>query len=420
MGITQHTNGTANAHGLLNLALVSGQLGKPGSGISPLRGQNNVQGCGDAGCLPNSFPGYQVITDETVDKFQEAWGCTLPPKKGLVVTEMVEAIVEGRIKAMYITGENPLLSEPDLHHVEEAFKNLDFLVVQDIFLHETAAIADVVLPATTFAEKDGTFTNSERRVQRVRKIVEPIGQSRPDWEIIGEIGRRISKKLELDIEDEFTYRHPSEIWAEMAKVTPSMHGISYERLENGGIQWPCPSPDHPGTRFLYETDFPRGPRAKFVAFEQGPAAAEMPNKRFPLILNTGRILYHWHGGTITRRADGLLARAPELQIAMNENDGLKYGVNDGEWISLKSRRGNIEGRALFTEKMRTGEVFVPFVKLKDHAANFLTNSAFDPNSKIPEYKVCAVRIEKISSSQDPEIDAVSSRQILDNTVAQKT
>ena len=420
MGITQHTNGTANAHGLLNLALVSGQLGKAGSGISPLRGQNNVQGCGDAGCLPNSFPGYQVISDETVGKFQEEWGCTLPPEKGLVVTEMVEAITEGRIKAMYITGENPLLSEPDLHHAEEAFKNLDFLVVQDIFLHETAAIADVVLPATTFAEKDGTFTNSERRVQRVRKVVDPIGQSRPDWEIIGDIGRRISKILELDIEDQFTYKHPSEIWAEMAKVTPSMHGISYERLENGGIQWPCPSPDHPGTRFLYETDFPRGPRAKVVAFEQGPAAAEMPNKRFPLILNTGRILYHWHGGTITRRADGLLARAPELQIAMNENDGLKYGVNDGEWISLKSRRGNIEGRALFTEKMRAGEVFVPFVKLKDHAANFLTNSAFDPNSKIPEYKVCAVRIEKISSSQDPEIDAVSSRQILDNTVAQKT
>ena len=395
MGITQHTNGTANAHGLLNLALAAGQLGRPGSGVSPLRGQNNVQGCGDAGCLPNSFPGYQVISDDTVSKFQDAWGCTLPAEKGMVVTDMVEAMTEGRLKAMYVTGENPLLSEPDLHHAEKAFKSLDFLVVQDIFMHETAEIADVVLPATTFAEKDGTFTNSERRVQRVRKAVEPIGGSRPDWDIICDLAQRLSIRRGLDAEGEFSFAHPSEIWAEMARLTPNLAGISYERLEDGGIQWPCPTPDHPGTRYLYEKDFPRGPRAKFVAFDQGPAAEEMPSKRFPLILNTGRILYHWHGGTITRRADGLLARSPELQVAMSEEDGARFDVRDGEWIRLRSRRGNLEGRALFTEKMRAGEVFVPFVKLRDHAANFLTNSAFDPNSKIPEYKVCAVRIEKV-------------------------
>ena len=395
MGITQHTNGTANAHGLLNLALAAGQLGRPGCGISPLRGQNNVQGCGDAGCLPNSFPGYQVISDDTVAKFQDAWDCTLPAQKGMVVTEMVEAMTEGRLKAMYVTGENPLLSEPDLHHAEKAFKSLDFLVVQDIFMHETAEIADVVLPATTFAEKDGTFTNSERRVQRVRKAVEPIGGSRPDWDIICDLAQRLSRRRGLDAGGEFSYAHPSEIWAEMAALTPNLSGISYERLEDGGIQWPCPTPDHPGTRFLYEKDFPRGPRAKFVAFDQGPAAEELPSKRFPLILNTGRILYHWHGGTITRRADGLLARSPELQVAMSEEDGARFDVQDGEWIRLRSRRGNLEGRALFTEKMRAGEVFVPFVKLRDHAANFLTNSAFDPNSKIPEYKVCAVRIEKV-------------------------
>ncbi len=398
MGITQHTNGTANAHGLLNLALATGQMGRPGSGISPLRGQNNVQGCGDAGCLPDSFPGYQTIDDDSLAKFSAAWGRhPLPREKGLVVTDMVEEMFKGRIRAMYITGENPLLSEPDLHRAEEAFKSLEFLVVQDIFLHETAEIADVVLPATSFAEKDGTFTNSERRVQRVRKVVEPVGESRPDWEILCALGRRLSAHLDLDVEGEFAYSHPSEIWAEMARLTPNLSGISYERLEDGGLQWPCPTPDHPGTRFLYENDFPRGPRARFVAYDQGPQAEEMPSRRFPLILNTGRILYHWHGGTMTRRADSLLARAPELQIAMAAEDGSRYGVDDGEWTRLKSRRGELEGRVVYTERMRPGEVFVPFVKLQKHAANFLTNSAFDPTSKIPEYKVSAVRIEKIES-----------------------
>ena len=400
MGITQHMMGTANAHSLLNLSFVAGQLGRPGSGISPLRGQNNVQGCGDAGCLPNAFPGYQIISEDTVSKFQQAWGNhPLPDREGLVITEMMLEMEIGRIKAMYVTGENPLLSEPNLHHAEETFRNLEFLVVQDIFLHETAQIADVVLPATSFAEKDGTFTNSERRVQRVRKAVEPIGESRPDWEIICDLARQMSLDLGLGLEDQFAYTHPSEIWQEMADNTPIIAGISYDRLEKeGGIQWPCPTTDHPGTRFLYEKDFPRGPRAKFVGFRQGPQAEEMPTKRFPLILNTGRILYHWHGGTITRRADNLLARAPELEINMSAVDGAKYGVSDGEWISLKSRRGVLEGRVLYTEKMRSGEVFVPFVKLQEHAANFLTTDALDPFSGIPEYKVCAVRIEKVSET----------------------
>ena len=402
MGITQHTNGTANAHCLLNLALVSGQLGSPGSGISPLRGQNNVQGCGDAGCLPNSLPGYQALTEDAALKFSEAWGGEpINGVDGLVVTEMVEEALRGNIKAMYVTGENPLLSEPDLHHAEEAFKSLEFLVVQDIFMHETAEVADVVLPAATFAEKDGTFTNSERRVQRVRAVVDPVGGSRPDWEIICDLARRLSAKRGLGLEGEFDYRRPSEIWDEMAALTPIIAGISYERLDaEGGIQWPCPTADHPGTRYLYAEDFPRGPRARFVPFEQGPAAEEMPTKRFPLILNTGRVLYHWHGGTITRRADGLLARMPDLEIHMSAEDGERYGVDNGEWIRVRSRRGDLEGRASYTEKMRSGEIFVPFVKLKDHAANFLTNSAFDPNSKIPEYKVCAVRIEKIDADDD--------------------
>ncbi len=401
MGITQHTMGTANAHGLLNLALLAGQLGRPGSGISPLRGQNNVQGCGDAGCLPNAFPGYQTIGEASLAKFQKAWSSQpLPSEPGLVVTDMVEEINNGRIKAMYITGENPLLSEPDLHHAEESFKKLEFLVVQDIFMHETAEIADVVLPATSFAEKDGTFTNSERRVQRVRKAIDPVGDSKPDWVILKDVAQRVSQKLGLELEHEFDYDHPSQIFDEMSSLTPSIAGISYDRLENeGGIQWPCPTPDHPGTRFLYESDFPRGPRAKFVAFDQGPAADETPTERFPLILNTGRVLYHWHGGTITKRADNLLAHAPELTVSMHPADGDKYGISDGEWIRVRSRRGDLEGRALYTEKQRAGELFVPFVKLQEHAANFLTNSALDPDSRIPEYKICAVRIDKVGEDR---------------------
>jgi predicted molibdopterin-dependent oxidoreductase YjgC len=232
-------------------------------------------------------------------------------------------------------------------------------------------------------------------------VIEPVGQSRADWEIVCDLGRRLSRQLELGVEDEFIYDHPSEIWAEMVRLTPSMAGISYRRLDDeGGIQWPCPTPDHPGTRFLYESEFPRGPRARFVPFDQGPQADELPSKRFPLILNTGRILYHWHGGTITRRADSLLAMAPELQIAMSHEDGERYQVTDGEWVRLVSRRGELEGRATYTDRMRVGEVFVPFVKLQEHAANFLTNSAFDPDSKIPEYKVCAARLEKIDANVD--------------------
>ena len=396
MGITQHTNGTPNAHGLLNLALVTGQLGRPGSGVSPLRGQNNVQGCGDAGCLPDNLPGYQGYRPEVMTKFEEAWGDRpLPGVRGLVITEIVRSIAQDDgVKAMYITGENPMLSEPDLNEAAELFHKLEFLVVQDLFMHETAQIADVVLPATSFAEKDGTFTNSERRVQRIRKAVEPRGQSRPDWEIICDLGRRMCRKLELPLEDQFSYTHPSEIFDEMARLTPLLSGISYERLEQeGGIQWPCPTPDHPGTPQLYAESFPRGDRARFLGYEQGPLSDERPSRRYPLILNTGRVLYHWHGGTLTRRVSGLLARAPELEVSINPDDGEKFGITDGQAIRVFSRRGQLTGKAFFTDRMRAGEIFIPFVKLSESAANFLTNSAYDPDTLIPEYKVCAVRVE---------------------------
>ncbi len=393
MGITQHTNGIHNAHALLNLSLVSGQLGFAGSGISPLRGQNNVQGCGDAGCIPTNLPGYQTYDAEALGRFERAWGVRPPASAGLVVTEMVEACLTGGIAAMYVVGENPLLSEPDLHHAEKALGQLEFLVVQDLFMHETAERAHVFLPAAAFAEKEGTFTNSERRVQRVRKALEPWGQARPDWWITCELARRVARRLGRDLDRQFTYAGAAEVFDEMARLVPFLSGISHARLDReGGIQWPCPAPEHPGTRFLYAESFPRG-KGKFVPAVQTREAAELPDADYPLILNTGRLLYHWHGGTITRRVPGLVALAPRLEVMIHPADAGRVGVGDGEPVRVTSRRGELAGLARVTDAVRPGAIFVPFVKLDESAANFLTNSASDPMSKIPEYKVCAVRIE---------------------------
>ena len=392
MGITQHINGTANAHALLNLALLTGQLGRPGSGISPLRGQNNVQGCGDAGCIPNMLPGYQAYRADLLDKFERTWGIRPPDREGLVVTEMVEGALHGDVTAMYVTGENPLLSEPNLHHARKAIEQIECLIVQDLFLHETAELCHVFLPAAGFAEKDGTFTNSERRVQRVRKAVDPPGQARADWEITGDLARRVARRLGLPAAG-FAHASAGEIFAEMASLVPFLGGLDYGRLEAGGIQWPCPALDHPGTRFLYAENFPRG-KGKFFPVTQGVQAAELPEPDYPFILNTGRVLYHWHGGTITRRVEGLVALCPDLQVAIHPADAARLGVGEGDPIRVRSRRGGLEGVALVTDAVRVGDLFVPFVKLKETAANFLTNDVFDPSSKIPEYKVCAVRVER--------------------------
>jgi formate dehydrogenase alpha subunit len=392
MGVSQHSNGTANAHGVINLALAAGMAGKPGNGISPLRGQNNVQGAGDAGCIPDNLPGYQALSADNRDRFRQAWGHMTDRPAGLTVTAMVEAAGRGELEAMYVVGENPFLDEANLDHAQHAMRNLDFLVVQDIFLQETAQAAHVVLPASSFAEKDGTFTNSERRVQRVRRAIEPVGNSRPDWDITSDIARRVCRKLGLD-PSQFAYESPAEIFDEMARVTPIIAGVSHARLDRqGGIQWPCPSPDHPGTPNLYTQDFPRpGGVARLTAVRQGPAAVELPDDEYPIVLNTGRVLYHWHGGTITTRVDGLVDMVPSVQATINPDDADTYGVRDGAPVRVTSRRGEIVCEARVNGEVARGELFMPFVSLQGAAANFLTNNVYDPNG-MPEYKVCAVRI----------------------------
>ena len=398
MGITQHTNGIHNAHALLNLSLIAGQLGRPGSGISPLRGQNNVQGCGDSGCIPSSLPGYQALVPATLDRFESAWGVRPPVQPGKVVTEMVDAFLAGEIRAMYVVGENPLLSEPDLHHAEKAFAQLDFMVAQDLFMHETAARADVFLPAAAFAEKEGTFTNSERRVQRVRAAIDPPGAARADWWITAELAKRVAARLGRDVAGQFTWDSASAVFDELAQLTPFLGGMTHARLDReGGLQWPCPTPDHPGTRFLYGESFPLG-KARFIPALQTAAAAELPDRDYPFLLNTGRLLYHWHGGTLTRRVEGLLELAPRLEVAIHPSDARQIGVETGGALRVSSRRGELTGYAQVTDAVRPGAIFVPFVKLADSAANFLTNPALDPGSKIPEYKVCAVRVERLTAA----------------------
>jgi formate dehydrogenase alpha subunit len=393
MGVSQHSNGTANAHGVINLALAAGMAGKSGNGISPLRGQNNVQGCGDAGCIPDNLPGYQALTADNRAKFGAVWGQMTDRPAGLTVTAMVEAAGRGELKAMYVVGENPFLDEANLSHAQHAMRNLEFLVVQDIFLQETAQAAHVVLPASSFAEKEGTFTNSERRVQRVRAALEPIGETRPDWQITADLARRVCRRLGLD-EGQFAYRSAADIFDELARLTPIVAGLSHARLDrDGGIQWPCPTADHPGTPNLYTENFPRpNGLARLTPVRQGPAAMELPDDAYPIVLNTGRTLYHWHGGTMTTRVDGLVEMVPEVEATINPVDADTWGVQHGSPVRVTSRRGSIICRARVNREVAPGELFMPFVALQGSAANFLTNNVYDPNG-MPEYKVCAVRIE---------------------------
>ena len=386
LGITEHTHGTDGVMSLANLSMVTGHIGKPGSGVNPLRGQNNVQGACDMGALPNTYPGYQAVDNPDVQKkFEAAWGVPLSPKIGLKLTDLYQEAYEGHMKAFYLIGEDPALSEPDTHHVVKALKRLEFFVVQEIFLSETAKLADVVLPAASYAADDGTFTNTERRVQRVRKAVSSPGESLPDWQITSWIARKMGAKG-------FEYTHASEIWAEMASLTPSMAGISYERLEQGGLQWPCPTPDHPGTPILHTKIFTRG-KGHFVAIDYRPDA-EQPDAEYPLILITGRNLYHYHTGTMTHQVPGLLKLYPEERIEISPLDATTLGIADKEMVRISSRRGNVSCKAKVTANSPKGSVYMNF-HFAEVPTNVLTNNALDPISKTPEYKFCAVKVEKI-------------------------
>jgi formate dehydrogenase alpha subunit len=386
MGLTQHTHGTDNVKAVADLAMLTGNVGTYASGVNPLRGQNNVQGACDMGALPNVYPGYQkVVSPEVVEKFRKAWGADLSDKSGLTHTEIVDAMLAGEVKSLYMMGENPLLSEANANHTKEALEKVEFLVCQDIFLTETAQMADVVLPAASFAEKDGTFTNTERRVQRVRKAIEPVGEARPDWWIVSEIARRMGGPG-------FDFDSAEGIFSEIASLTPSYGGISYDRIESEGLQWPCPTPDHPGTPILHEGTFARpGGKGRFMPVEYRESA-ELPDVDYPLVLTTDRSLYHYHTGTMTMRVEGLKALDGRERLNMHPDDAARYGIADGQRIHVVSRRGKVEVDARVTDNGLPGIVSMTF-HFADTPTNVLTNNAVDPVAKIPETKVCAVRIE---------------------------
>ena len=386
MGITQHTTGVDNVKSLANLAMFTGNMGRESTGVNPLRGQNNVQGACDLGGLPNVYPGYQPVTDGNVrKKFEEAWGAKLSDTVGLTVTEILPAVLDGRVKALVVLGENPVMSDPDSLHVEKALKAVDFLLVIDIFRTPTAELADVVLPGTSFAEKDGTFTNTERRVQMVRKAIEPLGDSKPDWEIIQELSSRFGYPMDFD--------SPQAIQDEIAKLTPSYGGITYNRLQGEGLQWPCPDADHPGTKFLHQGRFARG-KGLFHAIEYKPPAEDV-DEEYPFQLTTGRLYVHYHTGTMTRNSPSLDREVKECFLEMNPADAADLGIGDGEMVTIASRRGSVATKIKLTKAVDERVVFMPFHFLESRA-NILTNPAHDPIAKIPEYKVCAVRIEKLS------------------------
>ena len=385
MGITQHTTGTDNVLSVANLAMLTGNVGKESTGVNPLRGQNNVQGACDMGGLPNVYPGYQKVDDPAVrEKFEKAWGVPLSDQVGLTLVEMMNAAAEGKIRGMYFMGENPLLTDPDGNHIKEALEKLDFLVVQDIFLTETAELADVVLPAASFAEKEGTVTNTERRVQRMHKAIDPVGESREDSRILCELAGRMGHPMD--------YASPAQVLEEIAALTPSYGGISFERLDRGEtLSWPCPKKDSGGTTYLHKGKFARG-LGKFHAIEFKPPAEETDSE-YPYILTTGRLMFHFHTGTMTRRTSLLNHEVPTGFVEVNPEDAKALGIADTEKIEVRSRRGAIEIAAMVTKKVPKGTVFIPF-HFAECAANVLTNPALDPDAKIPELKVCAVSLTR--------------------------
>ncbi len=383
-GITQHINGTDHVRGLANLAMVCGFIGGEGGGLYPLVIQSNAQGACDMGALPEYLPGYQPISEEIPrGKFEEEWGVELPRERGLTLIEMVEGILQGRIKALIIIGENPLITLPNPRRLEEAINSLEFLVVQDVFLSETAQRANVVLPGTTFAERDGTFTNMERRIQRVRRALHPVGDARPDWGIICQLASKMGYAME--------YAGPSEVMEEVSRLSPLYGGITYDRLNEGGIQWPCPNADHPGTRNLHGDGFGRG-KGKLASVEYREPA-EKADERYPLALLTGGHSYHYHIGTITKRAKGLSKVYEETCVRMNPEDADALTISDGDRVKVISPRGEVETRVTVDGGMLKGMLYIA-PGFRDIPLNGLIYADFDPVAKIPEYKVCSARIEK--------------------------
>ncbi|MCL4275300.1 MAG: molybdopterin-dependent oxidoreductase [Anaerolineales bacterium] len=399
MGITQHIVGVRNVMDLANFQMLLGNMGKAGGGVNPLRGQNNVQGACDMGGLPNVYPAYQPVTSEEArEKFQKAWGATAEAKVGLTVTEMMPGILDGKIKSLYILGEDPVMSDPDTKHIRHCLESLDFLVLQEIFPSETAAYADVMLPGASFAEKTGTFTNTERRVQMVRQAIEPLGDSKPDWWILSELAKRlmirISDRVQRDAPHAgWEYTSTAEIMSEINAVTPSYGGITHARLEAGErLQWPCPTADHPGTPILHTKQFTRG-KGKFMPIDHVPPA-ERPDDEYPMVMNTGRVLYHWHGGTMTRRTEGIMQVYGEALIEVNPDDAEKIGLNGKTHVRVTSRRGSIEAKAWVTDRVPPGMVYANF-HFPEASANELTHASLDPVSKIPSYKITAVKVELV-------------------------
>jgi len=412
MGITQHTTGVMNVFSLANLQMLLGNMGVPGGGTNPLRGQNNVQGACDMGALVNVFPGYQQVVNETVrEKFTQAWALSSSGNNavnstplfggvpGRTVTEMTNGLLDGSMRGLYIIGENPIMSDPNSNHVKECFEAGEFILLQEIFPSETSHYADILLPGVTFAEKTGSFTNTERRIQLVSQAIEIEGDARNDWEITSALALKV---LELEGRSPvgpyagWDYSSPAEIMREISELTPIYAGVSTERLRNGDqLQWPVKDLDHPGTPILHAGVFSRG-LGKFNVCQHIPAQ-ELPNDEYPLLLTTGRVLYHWHGAEMTRRVESLVALYPESVVELHPDDAARFGITPEEKIRLTSRRGEMVARVKVTERIAPGVVFGGFHFPGEQNVNNLTNTALDPTAKIPEYKVCAVKIEAVDS-----------------------
>lgn len=408
MGISQLSHGTASAMALIHLAFLTGHIGRDGTGLNPLRGQNNVQGASDMGAMPFHYPGYmRVDNPENRAKWEKTWNIEqggLSLKLGLTTTEILSHAHEGGIRALYIMGENPMMSEPNLNETRKHMQQLEFLVAQDIFINESSAFADVFLPATPFAEKDGTFSNTDRRVQRVRAAQPPRGQSRPDWQILCDLAQRIEARLGRPTA-KWDYTHPEQILREMAGVNLDYAGITYERIEQVGLIYPVPHLTHPGTPTLFTESFPRG-RGKFTPLDYVPVR-EQADDEYPFILTTGRLLEHWHGGTMTRNS-ALNEAYPEARVEIHPADAEIHGIRNGDPVKVQSRRGEVVLRATVTEKTSVGVVFIPW-HFHEAAANLLTNDALDPQAKIPEFKACAVQVFPARENELSNPDVMLSR-----------